>query len=336
MKYDVIMALRIFVTNHNLFNVFGQTATKLLSRNYATKGASGANVGFIGLGNMGGHMATNLLKKGHKLHVYDISKEACANLQSKGATVYSKTTELAKNADYVVTMLPNNDIVWKTYVDMTADGVNKHTIFIDSSTIDPKVVQQVQKMISEKGARFVDAPVSGGVPGAEQGTLTFMVGGSDQEYADVKELLECMGKRITHCGSYGMGQAAKLCNNMMLGISMIGVAETMNLAIRLGLNPHTFAEIINSSTGRCWSSEVYNPVPKITPTAPANNDYRGGFSTDLISKDLGLASGVATDSNTPIPMGAMAHQIYRTLKAKGLGNKDFSVVYQFLKNEQHN
>lgn len=191
-------------------------------------------------------------------------------------------------------------------------------------------------MISGKGARFIDAPVSGGVPGAEQATLTFMVGGTDEEYNAVKSVLECMGKRITHCGEYGMGQAAKLCNNMMLGISMIGVSEAMNLAIRLGLNPNTFAEIINSSTGRCWASEVYNPVPGVTPTAPANNDYKGGFSTDLITKDLGLASGVATASNTPIPMGAMAHQMYRTLKAHGLGNKDFSVVYDFMKNTKYN
>ena len=174
--------------------------------------------------------------------------------------------------------------------------------------------------------------MSGGVPGAEQATLTFMVGGTTEEYNKVKGILECMGKKITHCGDYGMGQAAKICNNMMLAISMIGTSETMNLAIRLGLDPKTFMEIINSSTGRCWSSEMYNPVPGLVPTAPANFDYAGGFATGLMTKDLGLASSVATQSNTPIPLGALSHQIYRAVMAQGLANKDFSVVYDFLRN----
>lgn len=325
------MALRI---------VFTMPVTKAMSqtlvRAMSAQAAASKNVGFIGLGNMGGHMASNLLTQGHKLHVFDISKEACNNLKVKGATVYDKTTDLAKNSDFVITMLPNNDIVWKAYNDMTADGINKNTVFIDSSTIDPNLVKQLQKFISAKGGRFVDAPVSGGVPGAEQATLTFMVGGTQDEYNTVKPILEGMGKRITHCGSYGMGQAAKLCNNMMLAISMIGTSEAMNLAIRQGLDPNVFAEIINSSTGRCWSSELYNPVPGITPTAPSNRGYAGGFSTDLITKDLGLATGVATATNTPIPLGALSHQIYRTLKAHGLGSKDFSVVYEFMKNDANN
>lgn len=233
-------------------------------------------------------------------------------------------------------MLPNNDIVSQTYETIASKGdISAKTIFIDSSTIDPNVAKSVQKLIAGTGARFVDAPVSGGVPGAANATLTFMVGGTADEYAAVKSTLEAMGQRITHCGNYGMGQAAKICNNMLLGISMIGVCETMNMAIRLGLDPKQFMDIINSSTGRCWSSEVYNPVPGLVPTAPCNNDYAGGFSTDLITKDLGLASAVATASNSPIPLGSMAHQMYRTLKAQGLGNKDFSVVYEFLKNEKN-
>lgn len=190
-------------------------------------------------------------------------------------------------------------------------------------------------MIASTGARFVDAPVSGGVPGAEKATLTFMVGGTSAEYDAVKKTLECMGKNITHCGDSGMGQAAKICNNMLLGISMIGVCEAMNMAIRLGLDAKSFMDIVNSSTGRCWSSELYNPVPGLVPTAPANRNYEGGFSIDLITKDLGLASAVATASNSPIPLGSMAHQTYRTLKAKGLGNKDFSAVYDFLRNEKN-
>ncbi|XP_055920381.1 probable 3-hydroxyisobutyrate dehydrogenase, mitochondrial [Eupeodes corollae] len=328
------MALRVmFVTRNSkqLTKTLEYTMLRCMSTGVASK-----NIGFIGLGNMGGHMSSNLIKNGHKLHVFDISKAACDAVKAKGATVYADPSELAKKSDFVITMLPNNDIVYNTYNQITKDGVNKGTVFIDSSTIDPTVVKSIQKIVSEKGAHFIDAPVSGGVPGAEQATLTFMVGGTTEEYNIVKPILECMGKRITHCGNYGMGQAAKICNNMMLGISMIGASEAMNLAIRLGLDPKTFADIINSSTGRCWSTEVYNPVPGVVPTAPANNEYKGGFSTDLITKDLGLASGVATSSNTPIPMGAMAHQIYRTLKAHGLGNKDFSVVYDFMKNEKNN
>lgn len=188
-------------------------------------------------------------------------------------------------------------------------------------------------MIKERGYKFVDAPVSGGVPGAINGTLTFMVGGKSEEFAMVKDVLQDMGGKITHCGDYGMGQAAKLANNMMLAISMIGLAETMNLAIRLGLDPKTFADIVNSSTGRSWASEVYSPVPNLTPNSPANKNYEGGFSTGLITKDLGLASNCAVSSNTPIALGSLAHQVYRTLCAKGLANKDFAVIYDFIKNE---
>lgn len=326
------MALRFICLSNNLKNI-----TKTLESNFIrclSTASDTKNIGFIGLGNMGSHMAGHLMKKGHKLHVFDVSDQACDAMKTKGAKV-SNYGELAK-MDFVVTMLPNNDIVYNTFEKLMENDVNKDAVFIDSSTIDPTVVKNIQKMVESKGARFIDAPVSGGVPGAEQATLTFMVGGTNDEYNTVKPILEVMGKRITHCGCYGMGQVAKLANNMMLGISMIGVAEAMNLAIRLGLDAQTFADIINSSTGRCWSSEMYNPVPGVVKTAPSNFGYSGGFSTDLITKDLGLASGVATQSNTPIPMGSLAHQIYRTLKSKGLGNKDFSVVYEFLKNDSNN
>ncbi|XP_033252084.1 probable 3-hydroxyisobutyrate dehydrogenase, mitochondrial [Drosophila miranda] len=322
------MSLRV-VSSPSLLNAWSQTLVRAMS----TQGGS-KNIGFVGLGNMGANMASNLIKAGHKLNVFDISKSACDGLAAKGATVYAKTSELAQNSDFVITMLPNNATVDKSYEEMTADGVNKDTIFIDSSTIAPELVKTLQKRISAKGARFIDAPVSGGVPGAEQATLTFMVGGTDAEYNAVKAVLECMGKRITHCGVYGMGQAAKLCNNMMLAISMIGVSEAMNLAVRQGLDSKVFAEIINSSTGRCWASEIYNPVPGICPTAPANKDYAGGFSSALITKDLGLASGVANSSNTPIPLGSLAHKIYTSLCTQGLGNKDFSVVYDQMKKEK--
>lgn len=268
------------------------------------------------------------------MNVFDISAPACQAMKSAGATVCATQQEVAKKSDFVVTMLPNNDIVAETYETMISDGVNAHTIFIDSSTIDPNVVRSVQKKVAAKGARFVDAPVSGGVPGAEHGTLTFMVGGTKDEFEAVSPILEGMGKKLAHCGSYGMGQAAKICNNMMLGISMVGISEVMNLAIRLGLDPKQFMEIINSSTGRCWASEVNIPVPGLQPNAPSSKNYDGGFQTGLITKDLGLASAVATASNSPIPMGAMAHQIYRQLMAHGKSDRDFSVVYDFLKNQE--
>lgn len=289
-------------------------------------------VGFIGLGQMGNRMGTNLINKGHKLNVFDVSSDACDAMKAKGATVFKTTQELAKNSEFVVTMLPNNDIVKTTYEEMVKDGVNSNTMFIDSSTVDPNVSQHVQKVVSKAGASFVDAPVSGGVMGAQNATLSFMVGGTKEEYDRVKVFLEGMGKNIVHCGSTGMGECAKICNNMMLAISMIGTAETMNLAIRLGLDAEVFNKIINSSTGRSWASEVNNPVPGLNPTAPPSHDYAGGFSTALITKDLGLASSVATASNSPIALGALSHHIYRLMLSKGLGNKDFAVIYDFIKN----
>lgn len=322
------MAFRVLSFSNNLKHTV--QISELLARSFCS---GPKNVGFIGLGNMGTPMASNLMAKGHKLHVFDISAAAKDGLKAKGATTYDNVSDLAKASDFVVSMLPNNDIVAETYDTILTGGINTSTMFIDSSTIDPNVAKAVQKKIKAAGASFVDAPVSGGVPGAKNATLTFMVGGTQEEYDRVKGLLEGMGKKITHCGSYGMGQAAKVCNNMMLGISMCGLAECMNLAIRLGLDAKVFADIINASTGRSWASEVNNPVPGLIPTAPAANEYAGGFATGLITKDLGIASAVATTSNTPIPLGALTHQIYRTLMAKGLANKDFSVVYDFIKNK---
>jgi 3-hydroxyisobutyrate dehydrogenase len=324
------MAMRTIILNQN-FKKFTKCSDILMRSMCSGKGK---HIGFIGLGNMGGPMATNLMKKGHKLHVYDVSEQAVNAMKEIGAKPYKNTRDLAKNSEFVVTMLPNGDIVTDCYKEMLDGSAPKDTMFIDSSTIGPMMAQSVQKLVKERGYHFVDAPVSGGVPGAINATLTFMVGGTADEFNKVKDILQGMGGRITHCGNYGMGQAAKLCNNMMLGISMIGLAETMNLAIRLGLDPKTFADIVNSSTGRCWSSEVYSPVPNLTPNSPANNKYAGGFSTGLITKDLGLAANCAVSSDTPIPLGSMAHQIYRTMCAKGLANKDFAVIYEFIKNEK--
>nr|XP_017014392.2 probable 3-hydroxyisobutyrate dehydrogenase, mitochondrial [Drosophila takahashii] len=287
-----------------------------------------SQIGFIGLGNMGGHMASNLINFGHKLHVYDISNKACKDLETKGAVVYSKTSDLAKNSEFVFSMLPNNSVVDASYDEIISYGFNKPTIFIDSSTISPKLAKSLQKRISSKGGRFLDAPVSGGVPGAEQATLTFMVGGFENDFKTVERILQCMGKRIIYCGSHGMGQAAKLCNNMMLAISMLGVSETMNLAVRQGLSPKVFAEILNSSTGRCWTSEFYNPVPGISPSTQTNK-----VPISLINKDLELVANVARSVNSPIPMGLLTHKIYSSLISQGLGGRDFSDVYDLMEKE---
>ncbi|XP_015607396.1 3-hydroxyisobutyrate dehydrogenase, mitochondrial [Cephus cinctus] len=292
-----------------------------------------SNVGFVGLGNMGGHMARNLLKKGYKLTVYDVNEVAVKSLVKAGAQSAENSGKIAVDAEVVVSMLPSNQHVLDCYTGENGilSSVNKNTLLIDSSTIDPSVSQTVAKQAEQSGALFLDSPVSGGVNAASAGTLTFMVGGVKSNFERAKPILEAMGSRIVYCGDVGMGQAAKLCNNMLLGISMIGTAETFNLGKKLGLDPQVLADIINSSSGRCWSSELYNPVPGILPNVPSSNGYKGGFGTSLMAKDLGLAQAAATRMEAPIPLGALAHQIYRTLIANGQFDKDFSVVYEFLK-----
>ncbi|KAK0157381.1 hypothetical protein PV328_011129 [Microctonus aethiopoides] len=293
-----------------------------------------SNVGFVGLGNMGNSMAKNLLKKGHKLTVYDTNKSVVMNLIEAGARGASSAEELSKESNIVITMLPTNDHVWDSYTGEKGllRGAQKNTIFIDSSTIDPLMSQKISIETLKKGAKFLDGPVSGGVVGARDGTLTFMVGGNEDVYKCAKSVLEAMGTRIVHCGDVGMGQVAKLCNNMLLAISMIGVSEVVNLADRLGLDPKVMLSILNTSTGRCWSSEIYPPIPGVIDTVPSSNNYQGGFMTSLMTKDLGLAQSAATRSNTAIPLGSLAHQIYRILMSHGHEQKDFSVVYQYFKN----
>ncbi|XP_031832519.2 3-hydroxyisobutyrate dehydrogenase, mitochondrial isoform X1 [Nomia melanderi] len=295
-----------------------------------------SEVGFIGLGNMGSHMAKNLLKKGHRLTVFDVNKTAVSNLTKAGANGASNPAEVAKDAQAVVSMLPSNQHVLDVY-----DGENgilssarPSTLLIDSSTIDPFVSQTLAKKAEKCGIRFTDGPVSGGINAAKNGTLTFMVGGSEENFELVKPLLEGMGTKIVHCGDVGMGQAAKLCNNMLLGISMIGTAEAFNLGQKLGLDAKVLAEIVNSSSGRCWSSELYNPVPGVLENVPSSKNYEGGFSTSLMTKDLGLAQSAATKVEATIPLGSLANQIMKAIMAQGFSDKDFSYVYQFLKRQK--
>uniref|UniRef100_A0A2P2HY37 3-hydroxyisobutyrate dehydrogenase n=1 Tax=Hirondellea gigas TaxID=1518452 RepID=A0A2P2HY37_9CRUS len=317
---------------HTVRRLVGSAA----AANFSSSAAVNSKVGFIGLGNMGGPMAQNLMKKGHSIIVYDISSSSVEELVGSGASSAESPRAVAAQVDLLISMLPNSANVMECYTG--AEGVLKEvkpgTLLLDSSTIAPDVSKQVAKFAAEKGAVFMDCPVSGGVNASKDGTLTFMVGGPANEFVAANELLSCMGKNIVHCGDVGTGQAAKICNNMLLAISMIGTAETMNLGIRLGLDPKLLAGILNSSSGRCWSSDVYNPVPGVMEGVPSSNNYEGGFGSALMAKDLGLAQDAATNSMTPTPLGSLAHQLYRMMQTSGYSKKDFSSVFQFLQPDQ--
>ncbi|XP_054162660.1 3-hydroxyisobutyrate dehydrogenase, mitochondrial-like [Oppia nitens] len=295
------------------------------------RNTSQSSVGFIGLGNMGSNMAQNLLNKGHRLVVYDVYPEAMAALADKGALIAHSPADVANKCDRIISMLPTCAHVRQVYCgdNGVLSQVKTGTLLIDSSTIDPQTSQQMASEAQTKGAVFLDAPVSGAVPAARAATLTFMVGGNAIEVEAIKDLLLSMGKNVFHCGPVGTGAVAKICNNMMLAISMIGLSETLNLAKNLGLEPQLMTKILNVSSGRSWSSEVYNPVPGLGQNLPAGNEYKGGFMTQLITKDLGLAQSSATRVNSPTPLGTLSHQIYRLMKNNGYSDKDFSSVYKF-------
>ncbi|XP_077455680.1 3-hydroxyisobutyrate dehydrogenase b [Stigmatopora argus] len=298
--------------------------------------ASKTQVGFIGLGNMGNPMAKNLLKNGYPVIATDVFPESCKEVQELGAQIVDNPAEVAEKADRIITMLPSNPNVIDAYTGSNGilKKVKKGSLLIDSSTIDPAVSKEMAAAAEKMGAVFMDAPVSGGVGAANLGKLTFMVGGAEEEFTAVKELLSCMGANVVYCGQVGTGQAAKICNNMLLAIGMIGTAETMNLGIRLGLEPKLLAQILNMSSGRCWSSDTYNPVPGVMEGVPSANNYQGGFGTQLMAKDLGLAQNTSTNTKTPVPLGSVAHQIYRMMCARGYASKDFSSVFQFLREEE--
>ncbi|XP_046549667.1 3-hydroxyisobutyrate dehydrogenase, mitochondrial-like [Haliotis rubra] len=292
-------------------------------------------VGFVGLGLMGNHMARNLIKKGYPLIVYDVSKDAVEGLRKDGATVAASPADVAAATNNIVSMLPESVHVETVYAGDNGifSKLQKGSLLIDSSTIDPAVSQTMAQVAESKGATFVDAPVSGGVNAARDALLTFMVGGSDAGFSAAKAYLELMGKNVVHCGPVGTGQAAKICNNMLLGISMIGTSETMNLGMKF-MFPKLLAKILNMSSGRCWSSEVYNPVPGVVDGVPSSNNYQGGFGSALMAKDLGLAQSAATASKSATPLGSAAHQIYRTMVNHGFGGKDFSSAFKFLQGDE--
>ena len=287
------------------------------------------HIGFIGLGNMGAPMAHNLLKAGHQLSVFDLNAAAVENLVGAGALPVDSPTAIAQgNAELIITMLPAAAHVKSVY--LGANGLIAHSragvMLIDCSTIDPHSAREVAKAAAEHGNPMLDAPVSGGTGGAAAGTLTFMVGGSDADFDRAQPILAAMGKNIVHCGAAGNGQVAKVANNMLLGISMIGVAEAMALGVALGMDAKTLAGVINTSSGRCWSSDTYNPFPGVLDNVPASRGYSGGFGSDLMLKDLGLATEAAKQVRQPVILGALAQQLYQSFSAQGHGSLDFSAI----------
>ncbi|KAI9321562.1 3-hydroxyisobutyrate dehydrogenase [Dichotomocladium elegans] len=282
---------------------------------------------------MGTGMAKNLaLKAKDGLFVYDINPASVERFIQTypQAKAVSGPAEMAAKASTVVTMLPEASHVEKVYNEMM-DSIDEESMLVDSSTIDAEMARRLaEQVMKAKKATAFDAPVSGGVVGADAGTLTFMVGApSTHAFDRVKDTLALMGRNVVYCGQNGTGQVAKLCNNMLLAVHMIGVSEAMLLGTRMGMDPKLLASIINSSTGRCWSSETNNPCPGVIPTAPASRDYQGGFSTRLMAKDLRLAMKAASDSDTHPVFGSMATKIYNDLATKDdYGNLDFSSVYK--------
>jgi 3-hydroxyisobutyrate dehydrogenase len=294
-----------------------------------------ADIGFIGLGNMGGPMAANLIRAGHSLKVFDLSQAALAKLAGAGVAVTSSASEAAKGVEAVITMLPAGQHVRDAYFGphglIAAAGPG--SLLIDCSTIDVATAREVSAAAAAAGHEMLDAPVSGGTGGAQAGTLTFMAGGSDTAFARAEPILSCMGKTVIHAGGPGNGQAAKICNNMILGISMIGVSEAFALGEKLGLSHQTLFDIASKSSGQCWSLTSYCPVPGPVPTSPANRAYAAGFTAAMMLKDLKLAQAASRDVNANTPLGAEAAALYALFESHGGGAFDFSAIFKFLRGQ---
>jgi len=306
-------------------------------RQFSASSAACEKVGFIGLGNMGRGMADNLIQKGHSVVAFDVVDENLKAIEEKGAEAVSSPAQVAERCDKIVTMLPNNAIVRSVYEggDGILGRVQPQSLLIDCSTVDPALSKELAGKSADVKSVFVDAPVSGGVNAAAAGSLTFMVGAeTDQHFAEAEAILACMGAKITHCGAVGTGGAVKICNNMLLAVSMIGTSEAMNLGINLGLDPKLLASILGSATGRCWSVDTYNPCPGVLPNVPSSNDYKGGFGTALMTKDLGLAQDAAARAETSTPLGSQALQIYKTMCDAGYAEKDFSSAFKYLQQKK--
>ena len=294
--------------------------------------ARSASIAFIGLGNMGLPMAANLAKAGHVVTGFDLSEAAKTQAASQGLKLAASAAEAAQGADVVVTMLPASRHVEGLYL---GDGgllaqLPADTLVIDSSTIAPASARKVAEAATAKKLAFLDAPVSGGTAGAAAGTLTFMIGGDEAVFARAKPYLERMGANLVHAGAHGAGQATKLCNNMLLGILMLGTSEALALGRSLGLDPKTLSDVMRRSSGGNWVLEKYNPVPGVMDGVPASRGYSGGFGTDLMLKDLGLAVEAAIGTGASVPLGGLARQLFAVHSKTGHGGLDFSSVIDLI------
>ena len=289
-----------------------------------------ATIAFIGLGNMGGPMAANLVKAGQKVRGFDLAAASLALAAGNGVAACASVAEALSGAETVITMLPAGRHVVSVWTEI-ADRIEPGTLLIDCSTIDVESSRRAHALAAGAGCPSLDAPVSGGTGGASAGTLTFMVGGADDAFAKGEPTLRAMGKRIVHCGEGGSGQAAKICNNMILGVTMAGVCEAFVLAEKLGLSHQALFDVASTSAGQCWSLNTYCPVPGPVPASPANNGYKHGFAAALMLKDLKLSQEAALASGASTPLGAQAMQLYSLFDTLGHGGEDFSSLINFLR-----
>jgi 3-hydroxyisobutyrate dehydrogenase len=289
-----------------------------------------ASIAFIGLGNMGGPMAANLVKAGHKVIAFDLVAASRDQAKADGAAIAESSVGAVKGAEVVITMLPAGKHVIAVWTDVIP-SMKKGALIIDCSTIDVESAKQAHALAARHSIASVDAPVSGGTGGAKGATLTFMCGAEEKAFASAKPVLEKMGKKIVHCGGGGAGQAAKICNNMILGVSMIAVSEAFALAEKLGLSHQALFDVASTSSGQCWSLTSYCPVPGPVPTSPANNDYKPGFASVLMVKDLTLAQDAARAAGAATPLGKHAQEIYKAFDVAGHGGMDFSGIIQYVR-----
>ena len=289
-----------------------------------------ARIGFIGLGNMGSGMAANLAKARHDVRAFDLSEEALAKAEANGCTRAASAAEAVADAEGVVTMLPAGRHVRDVYENSVIGQAPTSAILMDCSTIDVETAREEIAKAEAQGYAMVDAPVSGGIAAAEGGTLTFMVGGTEEAFERARPFLDLMGKAVIHAGGPGAGQAAKICNNMLLGASMIATCETFVLAQKLGLDPQTFFDISSKASGQCWSMTSYCPVPGVGPETPADRNYDGGFAAALMLKDLRLAMEAAQSVDSYTPMGAHAEELYTRFAERGGSGKDFSAIIKMI------
>ena len=294
-----------------------------------------ARIGFIGLGNMGGPMVANLLKAGHTVRGFDLSPVALEKLASNGGVVAASVADAVGDAEFVITMLPAGEHVHEVWLGAggildALRGRNQGPLLIDSSTIDVETARAVTAAAEKAGLDALDAPVSGGVGGAVAGTLTFMIGGTPEAFARGEAVLKNMGRSIVHTGAAGAGQAVKICNNMILAISMTGVAEAFSLGQKLGVDPQKVYDVVSVSTGRCWALNDYCPEPGLVPAAPSSKDYVAGFTAALMLKDLKLAQAAAAATGAPTPLGAHVVKLFQAAVDAGEGPKDFSVIRRWL------